>query len=124
MKMDRLVSALLEFPEGKTSTFTCSTQLMPYQRAHVFGDKGHIEIEIPVNAPNDAPIKVWIRTQGGTEEIIIDPVDQYTLQAEAFADAILDGTPVPTPLADAVSNMKTIDALFKSDERKEWIHLD
>jgi len=124
MKTDRIVSALLEFPAGKTSTFTCSTQLMPWQRAHVFGDKGHIEIEIPVNAPDDVPIRVWIRTQGGTEEIIIDPVDQYTLQAEAFADAILDGTPVPTPLADAVSNMKTIDALFKSDERKEWIHLD
>jgi len=120
MKTDRLVSALLEFPAGKTATFTCSTQLMPYQRAHVFGDKGHIEIEIPVNTPIDAPVRVWIRTQGGTEEIIIDPVDQYTLQAEAFADAILAGTPVPTLLADAVSNMKTIEALFRSGEKKEW----
>ncbi len=124
MKTDRLVSALLEFPKGQTSTFTCSTQLMSYQRMHVFGDKGHIEIEIPVNAPKDAAIKVWIRTQGGTEEIIIEPVDQYTLQAEAFAKAVLENTLVPTPLTDAINNMKTIEALFKSETESAWISIN
>ncbi|MGZ3676222.1 MAG: Gfo/Idh/MocA family protein, partial [Ktedonobacterales bacterium] len=47
---DRLVSAMLDFGRG-TATFTCGTQLSPYQRVTIFGTQGHIEIEIPFNAP-------------------------------------------------------------------------
>ena len=39
MKVDRLTSAILDFPSGQ-STFTCSTQLVPYQRMHFFGTTG------------------------------------------------------------------------------------
>ncbi len=121
MKTDRLTSAILDFKNGKTSTFTCSTQLMPYQRVHVFGDNGHIEIEIPVNAPKDAPSRIWVRTKTGSEEIAIDAVDQYTIQAGRFAKAILEDSPVPTDLLDAVNNMKVIDAIFESAEKNGWI---
>ena len=41
-----------DFGSG-TSTFTCSTQLTPYQRVNIFGTAGRIEIEIPFNAPPD-----------------------------------------------------------------------
>ena len=51
-KTDRIASAILEFADG-TASFTCSTQLAPYQRVHIVGDQGRIEIEIPFNAPND-----------------------------------------------------------------------
>jgi len=46
MHTDRLTSALLDFPGGQ-SIFTCSTQLVPYQRVHFLGTRGRIEIEIP-----------------------------------------------------------------------------
>src|SRR6202451_771689 len=36
MQVDRLVSAILDFPSGH-ATFTCSTQLAPYQRLHFLG---------------------------------------------------------------------------------------
>lgn len=121
MKTDRLTSAMLDFGNGKTSTFTCSTQIMPYQRVHVFGTNGHIEIEIPVNAPIDAPGRVWVRTKTGSEEIVIKAVDQYTLQAEQFAQAILENSRVPTDLMDAVNNMKVIEAIFESAEKNSWI---
>ena len=52
MKVDRLTSAILDFPSGQ-STFTCSTQLVSYQRSHFLGTRGRIEIEIPFNSPND-----------------------------------------------------------------------
>lgn len=120
MKTDRLTSAILDFGNGKTSTFTCSTQVMPYQRVHVFGTNGHIEIEIPVNAPIDAPSRVWVRTKTGSEEIVIEAVDQYTLQAERFAQSILEDSPVPTDLTDAVNNMKVIEAIFESAKINGW----
>ncbi len=124
MKTDRLTSAMLDFGDGKISTFTCSTQLMPYQRVHVMGTNGHIEIEIPVNAPKDASSKIWVRTKTASEEIVIEAVDQYTIQGELFAQSILEDSPVPTDLADAVSNMKVIESIFKSAETNRWITID
>jgi len=120
MKTDRLTSAMLDFGSGKTSTFTCSTQLMPYQRVHVFGTNGQIEIEIPVNAPKDEPTKIWMRTKNSSEEIVFEAVDQYTIQSEQFSKSILENTNVPTPLEDAVNNMKVIDAIFESARQDRW----
>src|SRR5258708_4774205 len=48
-KTDRLATAILEFPSGQ-AVFTCSTQLVAYQRMQFLGTQGRIEIEIPFNA--------------------------------------------------------------------------
>ncbi|MGF7140393.1 Gfo/Idh/MocA family protein [Roseimarinus sediminis] len=120
MKIDRITSAMLDFGEGRVSTFTCSTQLMPYQRIQIVGINGRIEIEIPVNAPPDRSVKIYLNTPQRSERMSFEAVDQYALQAEAFAAAVLNDTPVPTPLSDALNNMKVIDAIFKSAEHKQW----
>ena len=46
--------------------------------------------------------------------------DQYTLQANAFARAVLNETPWPYPIEDAVCNMRVIDAFFRSAESGKW----
>jgi len=124
MMIDRCTSAIMDFPNGKTSTFTCSTQLMPYQRAHIFGTNGQIEIEIPVNAPKEASSMIWVRTKTGSEEIVVNAVDQYTIQVEKFAEAILINSPVPTDLSDAIGNMKVIEAILKSAENSGWVDIE
>jgi predicted dehydrogenase len=118
-KTDRLASGMLDFGSG-TATFTCSTQLANYQRVHIFGDKGRIEIEIPFNAPPDRPCKIWHQHDGTTDEIVFDICDQYTLQGDAMARAILDDTPVPTPIEDAVANMAVIEAIVRSAKSGTW----
>ena len=120
MKTDRLSSGILDFSDGITSSFSCSTQLMPYQRTQVLGTDGRIEIEIPVNAPPDKVTRIWLHKKEKTEEIEFEAVDQYTLQAEYFSKAILEDSPVPIPLVDAENNMKVIDAFRKSAEIKTW----
>lgn len=116
LKVDRLSSAILQFEDG-TSTFTCSTQLHPYQRVHAYGTHGHLEIRIPFNAPPGKQCRLWIhKSEGGTawaerKEILVEACDQYTIQGDLFARAILDDTPVPTPIEDAVANMKVIEAI-------------
>lgn len=121
--VDRLTSAILDFSRG-TSTFTCSTQLAPYQRVNIFGTRGRIEIEIPVNAPPDQPCRLWCQTQDQTEEISFPICDQYTLQGDLFSKAILNDTDVPTPLEDAVANMKEIDAIVQSATSGVWVYSD
>jgi predicted dehydrogenase len=120
LKTDRLASGMLDFGRG-TATFTCSTQLAGYQRANIFGDAGRIEIEIPFNAPPDRPCKIWHQHDGRTEEIVFDICDQYTIQGDLFARAILDDTPVPTPIEDAVANLRVIEAVIASARQGRWV---
>lgn len=107
---DRLVSGVMKFG-AVTSTFTCGTQLAPYQRVHIFGRKGRIEIEIPFNAPPDRPCKLWLHNEKGTKEVKTEIVDQYMAQCQAFSDAILNNKEIPTPLEDAVNNMRVIEMI-------------
>ena len=120
LKTDRLASGVLDFGRG-TATFTCSTQLAGYQRAHIFGTTGRVEIEIPFNAPSDRPTRLWYQHDGQVEEITFDTVDQYTIQGDLFSQAVLNDTPVPTPLEDAVANMRAIDAVFESSRTGQWV---
>ncbi len=118
---DRLTSAVLDFDEGRTATFTVSTQLQPYQRAQIVGTTGRIEVAIPVNSPKDAPTQVTIADASGTEVLEFGPVDQYGAQADAFGAAVRNSTPAPTPLADAIANMAVIDAIFDSATAATWV---
>ncbi|WP_073614577.1 Gfo/Idh/MocA family protein [Desulfopila aestuarii] len=117
---DYLTSGLLDFGSG-TSVFTCSTQLAPYQRVNILGTTGRIEIEIPFNAPPDQPCRMWLQTNGKLEEIIFATCNQYTLQAEVFCQAILDNTAVPTPLTDAVDNMRVLEGIVESARSGSWV---
>ena len=120
LNTDRMASGILDFGHG-TSTFTCSTQLTPYQRVNIFGTEGRIEIEIPFNAPRDRPCKIWYQHGDEIEEILLDTSNQYTLQGDAFAQAILNNTAVPTPIEDAVANMRVIDAVIRSSKSGGWV---
>ena len=119
--VDRVADGLLDFGPV-TSTFTCSTQLVPYQRVHLFGTTGRVELEIPFNAPPDAPCVLWHQTGGDApvrEELAVS--DQYTVQGELFSRCVLDDTPVPTPLTDAVANLRVIEALRASQNSGGWV---
>ena len=122
LKTDRIASSILEFDRG-TATFTCSTQLTPYQRVNIFGTEGRVEIEIPFNAPLESPCKMWHEQAGHIEEIILDTCNQYSIQGDLFSQAILNDTPVPTPIDDAVCNMDVIEAVFQSSKTNQWFQL-
>ncbi len=123
MKTDRLTSGILDFSKGITASFTCSTQLMPYQRVQLLGTEGRIEIEIPVNAPKDASTHVWLKTKKEEKEFVIEPVDQYTLQGDYFSAAILNDSCVAPSLQDAINNMKVIYAVVLSAKENKWVSL-
>jgi predicted dehydrogenase len=121
---DRLTSAILEFPSGR-SVFTCSTQLVPYQRMHFMGTKGRLEIEIPFNAPPDRPCRLFVDDGsdvfgGGVETIEVPAADQYTVQADRFSEALRKGAEQPVPLEDAVRNTAAIEAVFRAAASGRW----
>ena len=122
--VDRLASALLRFAAGQ-AVFACSGQLVPFQRMEIFGTTGRIQVEIPFNAPPDRPCRIVVddgSALGGlsAKPIEFPTVDQYTLQADRFSDAIRGRGTIPVSIDDAVGNMAVIDALFRSADSGRW----
>jgi predicted dehydrogenase len=121
--VDVLTSAILEFPGGGVATFTSTIRTEDDQRVDVYGTEGRIHVPIPFNIPPDRPTEVHVIAGGdppvapATEVLTFEPADPYACEAEAFAAAVLDGTPVPTPTADAVANLRVIERLFAAGER-------
>jgi predicted dehydrogenase len=118
---DIVTSGMLRFGDG-LATFTCSTRSEDDQRVDVYGTTGRIHIEIPFNIPPDRQTRIFV-TAGGdppvaplTETMTFDVADPYTVEADAFAVAVLTGDPVPVPPADAVANLRVIEALIASAE--------
>ncbi len=117
--VDVVTSGLLEFPDG-SATFTCSIRAEDDQRVHIYGTEGRISIEIPFNIPPDRPSRVYL-THGGappvnpaTQTFTFDTADPYSVEASAFATAILDGGPTPVPPQDAVANLRVVERLLRS----------
>lgn len=119
---DTVVTGILTFGGG-LATFTASTRAEDDQRVHVYGTKGRISLEIPFNIPADRPTRIYVAAGGDPpvapqiETLTFDTADPYTAEAEAFADAVLAGRPVPVPPADAVANLRVMETIFSSAER-------
>ena len=122
MKIDRLVSAVLEFEKG-TSTFTCSTQLIDHKRVNILGTHGRIEMVTPFVPSPENESKIMHQVGSQMKEIIFEPCNQYTIQGDLFSEAILNDSDVPTPIEDGVANMKVIDKIIESNKRGIWIKI-
>ena len=126
MGIDRLTSALLEFPAGRHLTFTCSTQLAPHQRVTLLGTTGRIEILVPFNAPNDQPTRIVVddgRDLSGGGAVVEEfaTADQYALQADDFVRAVRGVAALDFPIEDAIANMRVIDATFRAAASEAWV---
>jgi predicted dehydrogenase len=53
-----------------------------------------------------------VRTAAGRRAEKVTGESTYTHQLRAFAAAVRDGAPVPTGGADAIANMRVIDAVY------------
>ena len=123
---DRVLSALLDFGNGRRLDFTVSTQVVPYQRVQVCGERARIEVRIPFNAP-----------LGGATDILIDDgtaldgsairsesipaCNMYGLQGDVFSRVVRGEIALPYGMVDATCNMRVIDALFASERTGGWV---
>ena len=111
---DVVTSALMEFGQGQ-AVFTVSTQVEDVQTVSLLGTEGRIAFEIPFNIPPDRTTHIYVFDGGdppaspNVETWEFAPADPYTLEAEAFARTVLEGVPLPTPVDNAVANMRVIE---------------
>jgi len=119
-KTDILVSGILDFGEGRRSTFTVGTQLFSMQRFDAFGTGGSLSIEVPFNMYGDVSGHIHVATDVGRRMVETEIVDQYLLEFDSFARSLLENREVPTSIHDAINNMAVLDALRTSAETGTW----
>jgi predicted dehydrogenase len=130
---DRLTSALLDFGIGQAN-FVVGTQHVPYQRVHVFGSRGHIEMPIPFNAPYDRGCKVYVDegfvgapnftvaqdSDDRREVHVLPAANHYVEQWQQFSQAIRGGTPIRYGIQSSVNNIRVVDALVRAAQSRHW----
>jgi predicted dehydrogenase len=116
---DMTTSAILDFGDART-LFTVSTAVFPQQEVKVFGTEGMLTVTIPFNDISEIPGKLLFENNQISQDIEVDPVNQYRLMFEEFAISAQNNTGVFIPLSDSLENMKTIDAIFKSAKSGNW----
>ncbi len=119
MKTDVLSSAILDF-DGPRALYTVGTQSFPFQRVEVLGSSGALTVLLPFNAYPDVPERLVVQTGVGERTIYAPICDQYALLFEAFSRAVRAGGPTPVDPADAVANMRVLDALARSERSGGW----
>ena len=122
-KVDETLTAALRFPGGALAQVDSSFQVPRRMFAEVVGTGGRIEIPLTwIPGPGEA--RVIVEQVDGTAETLTFPeVNPYQIMVEEFADAVLSHRPMPLPPADAVANMRVIDALRQSAQTGQPVRL-
>lgn len=120
--VDIHANGLLDFGDVQASIY-CSMQSEPAQRVYIMGEKGSLTIEFPFYQPDNCDARLVIKHDRTPEVHQVAGCDHYQKQADALASAINNNAETPTPLTDALANMKVIDAMFKSHQDNSWVSI-
>ena len=114
--VDRAMNADLRFPSGHTGRVTCSMWSSTVLRisARAVGDGGELTVFNPLGPHVIHRLSVTTEDGGTRRERVTRQPSTYTHQLQAFCDAVLRGEPILTPPADAVANMRVIDAIYEA----------
>jgi predicted dehydrogenase len=112
-EVDRRMDAELRFPSGATGHITASllSSTLLSMGVRVTGELGEMRV-FNFIAPQFFH-RLTVRTAQGRRSEHVAGEATYTYQLRAFAQAITQGTAVPTGPAEAVANMRVIDEVYR-----------
>lgn len=112
--VDTELAGVLEYEDGRSARVASGFDTQLIQRYRIDATNGWIEVEEAFDAPDDEPTTIEYEIDGRHGIETFDPIDQYRLEVEHFAESVADGS---APLTDgdaAVENIQIIDALANS----------
>jgi predicted dehydrogenase len=115
--VDRAMEASLRFPGGRTARLTTSlfSAWLLRVQAKAEGSAGRLGVLNPI-APQFYH-RLRVVTPGGTRVERVAGPPSYDCQLRAFVAAVREGAPVPTGPADAIANMRVIEAIYAAARR-------
>ena len=123
-RVDSSFAGMLRFPAGITARFDCGVNLERRNYLELAGTEGRLYLENPFGLlEEDSVIE---EHHYGQESVTheVKGANHFTRMGEAFAEAVLNGTPLRYGLADAVGNAQALEALAKAARRADAQELD
>jgi predicted dehydrogenase len=107
------LAGVLGFSDNRMATFDCGFRASGQGYYLAAGTTGQIEVPNAFVPPANE-LSLYVSDAAGRREERIPGVDQYRLEAEEFADALLARRPLRIPPSDAVGTLRAIEALHRS----------
>lgn len=112
--VDETITGILEFPSGMRGHLDASLRTFRVNTYEIRGTEGRILVPDSYTPSHDASTVIHFWKGNQYEEIKFEPIDQYQLMVEDFADALINNRPPKFEPQDAVENMRVVDMLLKS----------
>jgi xylose dehydrogenase (NAD/NADP) len=109
--VDELFTGTMRFPGDVLSQFDAGLVLPERDELEAIGEEGSLFLDDPWHCKR--PV-IELRTDGGVEEIAVEPADSYRLQLENMSDAIRGEAEPLLGREDAVRQARAIEALYRS----------
>ncbi|WP_326569849.1 Gfo/Idh/MocA family protein [Bacillus niameyensis] len=117
--VDMMASGLMEFSNGVALTFDCAMWAAGRNELEILGSRGRFILNHAFLGDQSYTI-----VKNGVSETIPDEnINQYKLQADDFADCVLDGKPLKFSYSNLINGIKAVKATLVSAEKQERIIL-
>ena len=97
LDVEQSATALLEFGDGRTASFSVSSGASLSQMVRVVGTDGWAQLDVPFNPPRETTAR-WAHVSAGKDSLLgpgqmvtFEPCDHYQLMVEAFVKAVRAG---------------------------------
>lgn len=113
--VDMMASGIMEFPNDVALTFDCGMWAEFRNELEILGSKGRIVMKAAFLGDQSYEII----KDGKTTKVSDENINPYALQADNFAEAVLDGKPIKFPSEDIIHNIKAVKGALTSAEKQE-----
>lgn len=121
--VDMMASGTVEFQGGVALLLDCGMWAAFRNTVEIVGTEGVILLPEAFVPSVTEPAEVIITTGGASRTEKVPGVNTYALQADEFAAAVWGESPPRFPAADAVANMRVVEACLQSAELRQRIRL-
>jgi predicted dehydrogenase len=108
---DWVFTGTMRFPDDVLAQFDCGTALPERDELEAIGSEGSLFLDDPWHCVE--PV-IELRRDGELERIEVEGADSYRLEVENVSDAIRGAAEPLLGRADAVGQVRAIEALFRS----------
>ncbi|MDQ0058596.1 Gfo/Idh/MocA family protein [Paenibacillus harenae] len=119
--VDMMASGLIEFDDSVSLSFDCGMWAAFRNPLEVLGSDGIIEVPSAFVTPTPGSGNFFVTAKGERKEIEVAHVNAYTEQADHLAHAIAGNDAMRFDTADAIANMRVIDACLESARTRSRI---
>lgn len=112
--VDTGMAAILAYDDGSIGRIGSGFDSPLTQRYRVEATNGWLEVRSAFDAPSDSTLSIEYAVDGERFTERFDPVDQYRLQVEHFADVVTGRVSPRVDAAETLGNMAVIDAIGRS----------